>query len=414
VGRQADPERTPSCRLIRNEAALILEVEGPIADILGWTAADLVGNPSTTFIHPEDQPSAVAAWFDMLVMPGSVRAWRGRYRTSDGSWRFVETVNENRLEDPDRPVVVTVLRGVSPEQAGVEAELRAREQLISRLADALPVGVFQLDDERRVTFTNDRFHTIIGRPPAATADAQFANLVPADLDRFTNVISEVLRGQPVDGLEIQLSTNEEPAQALRACEISMRPLTDHAGTVIGAIGCINDVTVAVRLRNELEHRATTDALTGCTNRAAILELVESSLDNLSADDHGVAVVFIDLDDFKGVNDRHGHAAGDALLVEAARRIRSAIRSGDHLGRIGGDEFLVLSPDVTDAEAGRVADRIRTAIHAPIAIAGADIELRAAVGLSWSSNETSADCLIAAADERMYQAKSHRRAAAVGT
>ena len=146
--------------------------------------------------------------------PGLCGPRRGRYRTSDGSWRFVETVNENRLEDPDRPVVVTVLRGVSPEQAGVEAESPSREQLISRLADALPVGVFQLDDERRVTFTNDRFHTIIGRPPVATADAQFANLVPADLDRFTNVISEVLRGQPVDGLEIQLSTKEEPAQAL--------------------------------------------------------------------------------------------------------------------------------------------------------------------------------------------------------
>ena len=124
-------------------------------------------------------------------------------------------------------------------------------------------------------------------------------------------------------------------------------------------------------------------------------------------------MFIDLDDFKGVNDRHGHAAGDALLVEAARRIRSAIQSGDHLGRIGGDEFLCSHP--TSPTPKPAASPTASAQQStPPSPSPAQTSNSTPVGLSWSSNETSADCLIAAADERMYQAKSHRRAAAVGT
>ncbi len=195
---------TPSCCLIRNDAALIIEVSGAITEILGWSAEDLVGRPSTSFIHPEDQPSAVAAWFDMIGAPGSVRTWRGRYQSSDGGWRWVETVNENRLDDPVRPVVVSSITRVTAQQAGVEEELRARKQLLSRLADALPVGIFQIDAAGRVTFTNDRFHAIIGQPPTATVRAQFSGLIGDDVDRLAGALSAVLGDDPVDNLEVQL------------------------------------------------------------------------------------------------------------------------------------------------------------------------------------------------------------------
>jgi PAS domain S-box-containing protein len=119
----SDPETSaPSCRLVRNDAALIIDVEGAIGDVLGWTAEDLIGQASTSFIHPEDQPSAVAAWFEMIGAPGEVRTWRGRYRANDGSWVWVETVNENCLDDPDRPVVVSSMTRFTGEQVGVEEE----------------------------------------------------------------------------------------------------------------------------------------------------------------------------------------------------------------------------------------------------------------------------------------------------
>src|SRR5262249_17884448 len=151
-------DATPGCRLLRNDAALIVAVDGALDEVLGWAPEDLIGKPSTAFIPPEDPPSAGGAWVDMLGAPREGRTWRGRYRASDGSWRWVETVNENRLDDPDYPVVVSTMTPVTVDEVGVEEELRSRKQLLSRLSDALPVGIFQVDRDRHLTFTNDRLH----------------------------------------------------------------------------------------------------------------------------------------------------------------------------------------------------------------------------------------------------------------
>jgi diguanylate cyclase (GGDEF)-like protein/PAS domain S-box-containing protein len=149
--------------MTRNSAGVITSVDEFITDMLGWRPEQLVGLPSTEFVHPEDQPSAIAAWMAMITSPGTTRVWRGRYQSADGAWTWVETVNQ--FEDSDDPIVSSSMRRVSVEQAGVEDELRAREQLLSRLSDALPVGLFQIDTTGRVSFTNDRLHAILGQVP---------------------------------------------------------------------------------------------------------------------------------------------------------------------------------------------------------------------------------------------------------
>ena len=88
-----EPDAAASCVLTRNEAALIVAADGATSDVLGWDSGSLIGTASTTLIHPEDQPSAVAAWFEMLGEPGATKTWRGRYRASDGAWRRVEATN---------------------------------------------------------------------------------------------------------------------------------------------------------------------------------------------------------------------------------------------------------------------------------------------------------------------------------
>ena len=92
----------------RDAQAIITSVGGGIVELLGWTADQLVGMPSTAFVHPEDQPSAIGAWMEMLTVPGSTRLWRGRYRSAEGAWRWVETVNENHLHEPGEYVRSTM------------------------------------------------------------------------------------------------------------------------------------------------------------------------------------------------------------------------------------------------------------------------------------------------------------------
>ena len=324
LGNVTEQVDSPPVVLTRDAAAIITYVDEGIVDMLGWTPEQLVGLPSTKFLHPEDQPSAIAAWMEMITEPGSIRVWRGRYRAADGSWRWVETVNENHLDDPEE-VVRTSMTRVTVEQVGIEEELRARTQLLSRLSDALPVGLVQIDASRTITFTNDQLHAIVGAPPAATIDALLAGVVADDQPLLDAALTAVLADQPVDDVELRL---EAPAR--RVCLLSLRALTDGEGNVSGAIGCISDVTDRVNLRRELEIRASVDTLTSCLNRAATIELLDMTLARHDGNGPGTAVVFIDLDRFKSINDVLGHAAGDRLLVTAAERLRATVRGSIEL------------------------------------------------------------------------------------
>ncbi|PWJ54654.1 diguanylate cyclase (GGDEF) domain-containing protein [Quadrisphaera granulorum] len=170
------------------------------------------------------------------------------------------------------------------------------------------------------------------------------------------------------------------------------------------------------LRAELLHRATHDALTGLPNRTAALAAVSSALHGAEARQHavfeapwrGVAVLFVDLDGFKAINDRQGHAAGDQVLVAVAERLRSAVRPADVAARLGGDEFVVVLDDVDLIEAEAVAERIVHDVQAPVALGGAPaLAVGASVGLAHSTrgaSVTTADQLVAYADAAVYRAK----------
>ena len=238
--------------MTRNVAGVITSVDEAIVDLLGWRPEELVGSPSTAFIHPEDQPRLIASWVETITSPGSAFAVRGRYRTAQGTWSWVEAVNQ--LEDSDRSIVVTSMTPVTAEQVSGEEESRARQQLMSRLSDALPVGVFQVDLAGNVTFTNDRLHAILGVPPAATIEAQMSSIVADDRPLLEAALVAVFADQMVDDIKVRLRhPAAEPSLAAgteRICLLSLRALTDSSGVVSGAVGCLSDVTNGIRLENE--------------------------------------------------------------------------------------------------------------------------------------------------------------------
>jgi diguanylate cyclase (GGDEF)-like protein len=228
-------------------------------------------------------------------------------------------------------------------------------------------------------------------------------VVPADRDALAHALSAVLCGESVDDVELRLGAGGDAPALGRVCVLAMRPLTDQSGAVSGAIGCLSDVTDRVRLRDELEIRATVDPLTDCLNRAATLTLVESTL--AATGSAGTALLFVDLDDFKQVNDVHGHAVGDRVLEVCAQRMRSALRGRDRLGRIGGDEFLVVCTEVADVSTAlEIAHRIVDEISADVAVDGLVLPVSASIGVAWTDATVDADALIARADTAMYDAK----------
>jgi diguanylate cyclase (GGDEF)-like protein/PAS domain S-box-containing protein len=386
-----------------------------IVDVLGWRPDELVGHASTDLIHPQDQPGAVELWFAMLKAPGEERCWRGRYHAADGSWVWIETVNANLLDDPEHPRVVTRMTRIPADEARLEEDLRARSELLTRLADALPIGVFQIDAERRVTFANDRLLAILDTAAAATLDAQLARVVGADLAQLEAVVAGALAGEDTADAELRIRTNGDGAPnagSERVCVLAMRPVVDGAGAVTGAIGCLSDITDRVLLRRELELRASTDRLTGCLNRSTILDAVAVGLAQPTRTEP-MAVIYVDLDRFKAINDGLGHAAGDEILRITGQKLRAAVRGRDRIGRLGGDEFLVLCPGIdTPAAALHIGHRLARDLDGDVTYTTGRVRLTASVGVAWTDRRLPVDALVAEADGAMYVAKRGGGARAV--
>jgi diguanylate cyclase (GGDEF)-like protein len=234
---------------------------------------------------------------------------------------------------------------------------------------------------------------------------QLSTVAAVDRTTLEGALRAVARNGRDTDLTVVLQRPDEGH--LRRCSIAIRALTDADGAPDGGVLCIDDVTEAWRLRAELERRATVDELTGCLNRPAVLGTLEEHLDGRTGSASGVAVVFLDLDGFKEVNDTFGHQVGDQLLAGTAGRLRKAMRANDAVGRLGGDEFIIVLCDVEDErEAMSVAQHIQATLGEPVdVVGGVPIHIRSSIGVAWTrGTAVDADTLIAAADRAMYESK----------
>jgi diguanylate cyclase (GGDEF)-like protein/PAS domain S-box-containing protein len=383
----------------KNELSFLVHVDDAVRQILGWEAEEMLGHRSLEFVHPDDHALAIDNWMQMLARPGPARRVRQRLQAKDGSWVWFEVTNHNLLADPEHGVVICEMVDITEEMAANE-DLRAREQLLDRLAETVPVGLMQVDSEMQIVYTNDRLHEILGTPRAETAAQQLASVAPSDREVIEAAFGELMRAGVDAEVEVAVTGREDGRD--RHCQVSLRALTHEGGEVSGAIACLVDVSDSIAMREELRRRATHDELTGCLNRAAITRSLEQDI----AEGGERAVLFIDLDGFKEVNDEHGHAAGDELLRAVAGHLRASVRADDHVGRLGGDEFLIVCPQMEEASARVLADRL--AVSAAAGALGRAADVRASVGVAWSRGATvDAETLLARADHAMYDVKRER-------
>jgi diguanylate cyclase (GGDEF)-like protein/PAS domain S-box-containing protein len=387
----------------KDAVAVILEVDAGTTGLLGWSAEDLVGRRTVDLVHPDDVERAIESWIDMRAGTGSGRI-QLRHRHADGHYVWLEVTNENRLDDPAFGHVVSELVDISQQMAQFEA-LQDRERLLDRLADALPIGICHLRLDGEVVYSNELLVSLLG--PVDSVDALVRSVSGADRRTVGFALENALRGQACD-LEVGVMHGYEE----RRCELTFRTMTSDDGGVDGVIVCASDVTDRSRLRSELEHRASHDELSGCLNRAATVVALEQALRGSEQ----VAVVYLDLDQFKAVNDELGHAAGDELLRVAAARLRSAARVNDRIGRIGGDEFVVICRRGDGPfETAALVDRFTRAVSGDVVFAKQRTELRASVGAAVADpGEMDAEAVLSRADAAMYEAKRQSRAARVAS
>ncbi|MEZ5246107.1 MAG: EAL domain-containing protein [Acidimicrobiales bacterium] len=211
----------------------------------------------------------------------------------------------------------------------------------------------------------------------------------------------------------QLALAERQALALADGDLTHPSLAERAPGALGASLQTAVETLAVSLREreefrlQMTHEATHDGLTRLPNRNASIHQLEKALARTSRSDTLVAAFFIDLDGFKQINDVHGHLAGDVVLREAAQRLQQAARSGDHVGRLGGDEFLVVAEPVRDAaEARAIASRLIQAVAKPTNVIGSEVTIGVSIGIALRTIDTlDAEDLLRDADAAVYRAKA---------
>lgn len=180
-------------------------------------------------------------------------------------------------------------------------------------------------------------------------------------------------------------------------------------SVQGIVVNFHDITERKHFEDELAHAAYHDRLTGLSNRAGFVQKLEHALVRARRDRHTTALLFLDLDRFKVINDSFGHNMGDHVLVEVANRLRDCVRAEDTIGRYGGDEFTILLADVHAGRAAELAERVTARLCEPLHIHGRELSVTASVGLVVSDDVTAADDLLRSADLAMYLAKENGRA-----
>ncbi|MBB2943655.1 diguanylate cyclase (GGDEF)-like protein/PAS domain S-box-containing protein [Actinoplanes lutulentus] len=392
--------------MIKNQVSVVTEVGAEIGPLLGWTPAELVGQRTLELVHPGDQQRAIASWMDMLGTPhGSARRVRLRHLHRDGHTVWFEVTNHNYLADPGDPRVVAEMLDISDEMAAQEA-VRAAEQLMRRLTETIPLSILQVTHEGRITFLNERAaRQVKAQVGDVLSQAVLEATEPVDRPVVERALAGVLTGQDTD-LEYG---HREPGAGNRRIRANLRALADDSGTVTGAIVCLADVTEEASLRETLWRQATFDALTGCHNRAATVAALQDAL--TTPDRHaGTAVIFLDLNSFKPINDRYGHAAGDLLLSQVATSLRGSVPSGAVVGRIGGDEFVAVCRDIGGREsAERIgADLLAALSAARVQVDGGTLVPQASLGVAWSAyGGGNPDELLAQADAAMYAMKRSR-------
>lgn len=304
----------------------------------------------------------------------------------------VETAGQRteRLEDPPRLVPPTIA-----------AE---RMKLFATLA-AIPDALITLDCEGRVEFLNDPAEELTG----------------VALDRARKMhVSSVVQLCDANGRSIDLLVTGQSKRKLtgsghlrtRSGTIDVSYVASRIdSTPSGTIVLLRDVTTEHRLALRLSFEALHDALTGLPNRRAALERIEDAIRGARERGEHHAVAFVDLDNFKTVNDRFGHAVGDRVLADLARVMGRAVRAVDVIARLGGDEFVLLLSNCRVADARHVTDKVRDAVFAyEVEHGGEVVQVGASIGIApIEAGTTSAEAAIAAADAACYQVKSSRGA-----
>lgn len=289
-----------------------------------------------------------------------------------------------------------------------EEALRISEERYEMATHATQEGIWDYDNSSDTIYCSDRFQQITGlncQDDTASPAIFFQMMHPDDKARIKASYTAFLKSNDtVIKLEYRILRPDGSSAYLRN---NCRAVRDEHGRVIRTVGSIQDISAQKSVEQRLHHDASHDPLTGLHNRTWMIKRIDREIQSSNAEqEKSFAVFFIDLDNFKTLNDTLGHSTGDLLLIQMAERIESCLRPGDALARLGGDEFIVLLPEISSSDTVIVVERLVREIAVPFQLNSHRYETHASIGIAFSkSGYRNAEEILRDADTAMYRAKS---------
>ncbi len=401
--------------LVQNSAAITMLVSpdgciqsasGALTRILGQDPELVEGLPLASLVLEDDRP-ALADAFERASrgasVAGPVKVLLSLVRHRNiGSLPF-ELAIVNLIDDPTVGGYVVTGHDVTDQQL---ADLRLRKalSLLQATLDATAEGIMVVDNQGQIVSFNQRLVEMWGVPESILAAGnrrkvtEFVSGQLSNPDEYRDRVERVYQDPEAESNDV-LDFKDG-----RVFERVSRPQRVD-GETVGRVWCFRDVTERKRLEERLSHQAFHDSLTGLANRALFQDRLRQGASRMDRTGGRLAVLFVDLDNLKTVNDALGHAAGDAVLLAAALAISDCLQECDSVARLGGDEFGILLEDVGDlADALGSADRVLTALRRPVTVAGREIVVTASIGVALGGAGVSTDQLLSNADLATFAAK----------
>lgn len=400
-----------AARLVGAQTAVLVDAAGQVRSSHGTTELDTAAAIATRF------PAAGRTADSDVVVTSGLIALRLR-----SDWIVVPTTAAAPFFGPDELRLLRTLAhlaGLALDRAELFDRERTGRRILaereSQLADAQRIarlGSYTWDIRSGEVAWSDEFHRLLGFRPGEVTDhgAAFASRIhPDDRDPVLEAWAAAGQSRVATSIEYRVVL---PGGETRWIHGRVRPLLGGDGNPVRLTGTIQDITERKLAEEAFAHQAAHDALTGLPNRALFLDRLGQALARRQRHPSGVAVLFLDVDRFKWLNDSLGHAAGDELLVTVAGRLQTAMRGADSVARFGGDEFVVLCEGVADeAEAEQLAGRVAAALSRPIAVGGDEMTVTASIGIAYApadGPDITPESLVRDADAAMYGAKEQGR------
>lgn len=385
--------------VIDQDSGTMLDVNAKAEQLMGRPAEALIGSAYGDYLP---DPSSRTG-HTLPVDEGKLKVVRHKIRNIESGRVIPIEVSYSATEWGNHSVRLAIIRDIS-ERVQAERDLRVAANAMSGMVE----GVIITDARWRCVSINRAFTDITGYSEADVIGKRprYPRSRHNDATLLRSIWKAIRKSGRWQGEIWNQRKNGEPYPEL----LSVSAVEDENGKITHYVGVFNDISAYKEYERRLQHLAHHDALTKLPNRAAFEEHCERALERARRERTQLALLFIDLDGFKSVNDIYGHAVGDRLLETVGQRINGTIRGDDALARVGGDEFTVLLHDIAGPEsAAQVAHKLLDVLAQEIQVDGQEISIFASIGISFfPSDAGDVQTLVTHADTAMYEAKNRGR------